>query len=137
MFDRVARGARDIDDKRGGTEMKKTDIITKINSLITEHMLEHFDAVPQDTDMKVAELRDLLTDVEVAVAEATAPPVVRLADVCKELGKDPKTVRARMRRLYADEDAADLPQPIADAGQRWTFAEEAREAVVALVLNED
>lgn len=116
---------------------KKADIITNINSLITEHKLTKFDAVPEDTEMKVAELRDLLSDVEEAVAEATAPPVVKLAEVCRELGKDPKTVRARLRRVYAGEDAANLPQPIDDAGQRWTFREEDREAVVAMVTNED
>lgn len=117
--------------------MKKTTIIANINSLIADNELENFDAVAEDTEMKVAELRDLLSDVEEAVAEKTAPPVVKLADICKAHDKDPKTVRARLRRLYADEDAKDLPQPIADAGQRWTFNEEDREAVEALVLNED
>ncbi len=116
--------------------MKKPEIIAKINKLIADHDLD-FDAVAEDTEAKVTELRDLLSDVEAAVAEKTAPPVVKLADICKELGKDPKTVRARMRRMYAGEDAANLPQPIADAGQRWTFPEDAREALVALVSNED
>ena len=68
--------------------MKKSDIITNINSLIAEHDLD-FDAVDENTEMKVAELRDLLTDVEDAVAEVEAPPVVKLAEVCRELGKDP------------------------------------------------
>lgn len=116
--------------------MKKSTIISRINDAITEHDL-NFDLVEEDTKAKVAELRDLLTDVEEAVAEVTAPPVVKLADVCKELGKDPKTVRARLRRMYAGDDAADLPQPIADAGQRWTFPEESRDAVVALVTGDE
>lgn len=115
--------------------MKKQTIITRINDAITEHNLD-FDLVEEDTKAKVGELKDLLADVEDAVAEATAPPVVKLSEICRAHDKDPKTVRSRFRRMYAGEDAADLPQPLPDSGQRWTFAEEDREAVEALVLGE-
>lgn len=114
--------------------MKKLTIIENINAAITEHDLD-FDIVAEDTKAKVAELKDLLADVEDAVAAATAPPVVKIADICRDAGKDPKTIRARLRRMYASDDAADLPQPIADSGQRWTFAEEDRDAVIALVTD--
>jgi hypothetical protein len=114
--------------------MKKNALITKINSTITDHDLD-FDLVAEDTKDKVATLKDLLADVEDAYAETVAPPVVRVSDLCKEHGKDPKTVRARLRRLYNAEDISDLPVPV-EGKQRWTFAEDAREAVEALVLNE-
>ena len=117
--------------------MKKSAIITKINGLLETNDEIDFDLVEEDTELKVAELKDLLSDVEDAVAEATKPPVVRVSDLCKEHDKDPKTVRARLRRLYDADDAdPDLPEPIEGAKQRWTFAEESREAVTALVVNE-
>jgi hypothetical protein len=115
--------------------MKKAEIITAINTLITEHDLD-FDIVAEDSKAKVGDLKDLLADVEDAAREVAAPPVVRIADLCREAGKDPKTVRNRLRRLYSGDNAADLPQPLADAGQRWTFREEDREAVEALIINE-
>lgn len=113
--------------------MKKADIITRINSLITEHDLD-FDAVPEDTDTKVGELKDLLSDVEDAVQSATT---ITVAEIARELGKDPKSVRSRLRRLYDGEGAEDLPQPVKGAGNRWTFHEDDREAITALVANED
>jgi len=117
--------------------MKKLDLINAIDAELTANPDLDFDTVPEDTDMKVKDLKDLLSDIQDAVAEAAAPPVVKIAEVCRELNIDPKTVRARLRRLYAGDDAKDLPQPLTDAGQRWTFAEEDAEAVKALVANEE
>ena len=117
--------------------MKKADYITKINAAITEHKLgKKFDAVPEDSDMGVKDLKALLSDVNDAAEAAQGPPTVTVAELCAELELEPKTVRARLRRLYADEDATDLPQPIDGAGQRWTFPEDQREALTALVKNE-
>jgi hypothetical protein len=115
--------------------MKKADTIDAINLALTDNPDIDFDVVPEDTDMKAKELTDLLSDINDAVAEAKKPPVVKIADVCRELKVDPKTVRARLRRLYAGDDADALPQPLTDSGQRWTFAEDDREAVKALVAN--
>jgi hypothetical protein len=114
--------------------MKKLEIINAINDAITEHNLD-FDLVAEDTKEKVKALKDLLDDVNDAAAEAAKPPVVKLADLCKEAEKDPKTVRARFRRMYADENAKDLPQPIADSGQRWTYNEADRDAVMSLITD--
>lgn len=117
--------------------MKKADYITKINAAITEHKLgKKFDAVPEDTDTGVKDLKALLSDVNDAAEAAAGPPTVTVAEIAKAHDLDPKTVRARLRRLYKDEDATDLPQPIDGAGQRWTFPEDQREALEALVINE-
>lgn len=70
----------------------------------------------------------------------TAPPAgntFTVAALCKASGQDPKTVRSRLRRLYAKDDANKLPQPVKDAKQRWTFAEANREAVVAMIASSD
>ena len=115
--------------------MKKSTLITKINDAITAHDLD-FDAIDEKTELKVAELKDLLSDVEDAAKEAAAPPVVRVSDLCKEHQIDPKTVRARLRRLYNADDVSSLPVPVEGAKQRWTFAEDDRAAVEALVTNE-
>ena len=112
--------------------MKKALIITKINSLIAEHDLD-FDAVPEDTKDKAKDLKALLSDVEDAVAVAIAPPTVTVAAIAKAEGKDPKTVRARLRRLYKADDISDLPVPLEKG--KWTFHEDDREAVEALVVN--
>lgn len=114
--------------------MKKAEIIAKANTLIAEHNLD-FDLVPEDSKIKVDELKDLLADLEEAVAEATAPPTVTVAEIARELDKDPKTVRARLRRLEKAEDNS-IPPTIEGAKQRWTWNEEHREAVTALVANE-
>ena len=111
--------------------MKKAQLIKTINSLITDNDLD-FD--PAAKDATVADLNDLLADVEDAVAEAAGPPVVKVADLARELGKDPKTVRARLRRMYKSDDAADLPQPI-QVG-KWVYREEDRDALTELISTE-
>ena len=117
--------------------MKKADIITKINTLLTDNPDLDYDEVAEDSKVKVAELKELLADVETDIAEAAKPPTVTVAEIAKANDKDPKTVRARLRRLYEAEDAdPDLPQPIDGAGNRWTFHEDLRDAVTALVVNE-
>jgi hypothetical protein len=113
--------------------MNKSQKIERINSLIADNKID-FDAVDPDVKMKASEVTDLLADVEEAVAELNAPPTVTVAALCKEAGKDPKTVRARLRRMYAADDTSDLPVPVTGK-QRWTFAEDDREAVEALIAN--
>lgn len=116
--------------------MKKADYIAKINAAITEHDVD-FDLVEEDTKLKVPDLKDLLSDVEDKVAEANKPPTVTVAEIAKANDIDPKTVRARLRRLYDAEDAdPDLPQPLEGAGNRWTFHEDLRDALTVLVVNE-
>ena len=112
--------------------MNKNAMIAKINTAVADHDLD-FDKIAKDTDMTAAELKDLLADVNDAVAEATAPPTFRIADLCRDLERDPKAVRASLRRMYGKDDAASLPQPIADASLRWTYLEEDREAVTSLI----
>lgn len=113
--------------------MKKNDMIATINTLIADNADIDFDQVPEDTKMKVSDLKDLLADVEDAVAEAAQPPVVKIADLAREVERDPKTVRAQLRRMYQKDDAADLPQPVEGAKQRWTFHEDDREAVLEMI----
>lgn len=113
--------------------MTKPKMIAAINAKITEHNLD-FDLVPEDTKEKAKDLKAMMSDVEDAVAIATAPPTVTLASIAKAEGKDPKTVRSRMRRLYKADDTSHLPQKLV-AG-KWTFHIDDTEAVRALVLNE-
>lgn len=116
--------------------MKKSKRITVINVLITDNPDINFDLVPEDTKEKANDLKALHDDIVEAIAEANKPPVVTLSEICKEEGKDPKTVRARTRRLYDCEDPdPDLPETLDGYGNRWTFHEDNREAVRALVLN--
>ena len=116
--------------------MKRKDLITTINVLITDNPDIDFDAVPEDTKEKAKDLKAMLADVKEAVEEANAPATFKLSDVCKANDKDPKTVRARFRRLDKNDDEA-LPPVVEGAKQRWTFLEDQREAVEALVINED
>lgn len=111
--------------------MKKSKMITKINGLIKKHKLD-FDPAVDDTS--VADLKALLSDVNDAVAEATAPPTFKLSELVAELEKDPKTIRARFRRLDNNNDES-LPPTVEGAKQRWTFLEKHRKAVTALVVN--
>jgi len=69
-----------------------------------------------------------------APKEKTAPDVnrVTLAALARELKKDPKTVRARFRRMYDQDADKKLPQPI-DSRQRWTFNVADRDALTALI----
>jgi ribosomal protein L24 len=66
-------------------------------------------------------------------AAPQTPKTIKLADIAREMEKDPKAVRARFRKMYAGDDAAKLPQPLKGAGSRWTFAAKDRAAVEALV----
>ncbi len=81
------------------------------------------------------------TAVEAKVAKPKAEKPVgntfTVAQLCKVEGKDPKTVRSRLRRLYDRDEAKVLPQPVANAKQRWTFTEAQREAVAALINGND
>ena len=60
-------------------------------------------------------------------------PRITVAALAKEAGKDPKAIRAKLRRMYAKDDANKLPQPVAGSKQRWTFAESQRDAVMAMI----
>lgn len=111
--------------------MKKTELIETTNALIKTHDLD-FD--PATDDMKVADLKDLMSDVQDAVPAEEAPSFT-VAALCKDAGRDPKTIRAKLRRMYAKDDC-ELPQPIEGASQRWTFDEEHRDAITALISND-
>jgi len=58
--------------------------------------------------------------------------VVTLADLARELGRNPKVIRAKLRRIYNDDELGptDLPKPI---GDRWVFARNERDAVLELI----
>ena len=61
----------------------------------------------------------------------TAPATFYLADLAKEMHKDPKAVRAKFRRLWAADDTSGLPT-ITDK-KRWQFAETDRDRVTELI----
>lgn len=56
---------------------------------------------------------------------------VTIAELARELGRNPKVVRAKLRRVYDDADA-DVPKPI---GDRWKFARDEREALIELITS--
>lgn len=64
------------------------------------------------------------------------PTKLTIAALSRELEKDPKTVRARLRRLYDQDTEKKLPQPIDNAAQRWTFNIADRDALVSLITVE-
>ena len=66
---------------------------------------------------------------EKALPDATK---VTLAALSRELKKDPKTVRARMRRMYDQDTDKKLPQPV-QGRQRWTFNVADRDALITLI----
>ena len=60
------------------------------------------------------------------------PATFYLADLCKELGKDDKNVRAKFRKLYEKDDADQLPTVVSD--KRWEFNEVDRDRVTELIV---
>lgn len=58
---------------------------------------------------------------------------VTIAQLARELKQDPKAVRARLRRAYDQDTEKKLPQPVANARQRWTFDVKDRAALVAML----
>ena len=64
-------------------------------------------------------------------ADTPKPATFYLADLAKEMHKDPKAVRAKFRRLYNADDTSGLPK-ITDK-KRWQFAESDRDRVIELV----
>lgn len=64
--------------------------------------------------------------------EVKAPETVKLADIARAEGANPKAVRARFRKMYAADDTSHLPQSV-KGGSRWTFASKDREALAKLV----
>lgn len=88
----------------------KAKLEARIEAMRTDLELEALDSKPED-------------------ASGDDPDVVTLADLARELGRNPKVIRAKLRRLY-NGDNAELPTPI---GDRWTFARDAREAVLELI----
>lgn len=82
--------------------------------------------------MKTNKALKPLKEVNEKPATPMAPDGVRVADVARDLKLNPKQVRARLRKLYRDADVrASLPAPVAN--HTWTFREEDRDAVVALI----
>lgn len=66
---------------------------------------------------------------------ADDPSKITIAALSRELKKDPKTVRARLRRLYDQDTDKVLPQPV-EGGQRWTFDVSKKDALLALIAND-
>jgi Rieske Fe-S protein len=66
---------------------------------------------------------------------ADDPSKITIAALSRELQKDPKTVRARLRRLYDQDTDKVLPQPV-EGGQRWTFDVSKKDALLALIAND-
>lgn len=65
------------------------------------------------------------------------PKTFKLADLAREMDKNPKAVRARFRKMYAGDNASDLPKQPVGGGSRWTYAASDRDAVVALMNSVD
>lgn len=66
-----------------------------------------------------------------AKSNGSVPEGVSVADLARDAGKNPKVVRARLRRVFANGKTKDLPKPIDKS--RWLFAEKDRKAIAALV----
>ena len=66
--------------------------------------------------------------------QATAPATITLANIARDVcDKNPRTVRMRFRKLYAEgKDTSALPQPVSGAS-RWTFKASDQDALVALI----
>lgn len=62
----------------------------------------------------------------------TAPEVVKLAVIARELELNEKQVRGKFRRLYAADDTSHLPV-LVKGGSRWTFAAKDKQAVIDLI----
>lgn len=66
-------------------------------------------------------------------AQDAASDVFTLAEAARDLGKNPKAVRGRFRKLYDAEDTSSLPKTVKGAKSRWVYRIEDREAVNALI----
>lgn len=66
----------------------------------------------------------------VTTSSTTGEPstTLRLVDILKATGKNPKVVRAKLRKLYA-KDATDLPKPLA----YWVFCKSDEQRVIELI----
>jgi hypothetical protein len=71
-------------------------------------------------------------DVPADEPKKDAPELVAVADIARELGLNPKVVRARLRRLYASGRISELPAP--QTG--WTFLPRDREAITRIIKND-
>lgn len=67
--------------------------------------------------------------------QAPAPTTFSLADAARDLGKDPKAVRSRFRKLYAADDTSALPERVVGGKSKWVYRIEDREAVDTLISN--
>ena len=75
----------------------------------------------------------LKTDKPTVAKTETKVETIAVAALARDNGKDPKQVRARLRRLYADPaKASKLPKPITMG--KWVFNASDMEAVLELVL---
>lgn len=69
-----------------------------------------------------------------ATTETTTEGGVKVTDICKKHGMNPKHVRARLRRIYRNPDnAGKYPKQLVPGS--WVFAEKDRKAAEAMVLS--
>jgi len=61
--------------------------------------------------------------------KAPAPKTFTVSDIAGDANK--KVIRAKLRRMYAGENAATLPKPVSET--RWEFANKDRAKVRKLV----
>ena len=64
------------------------------------------------------------------VAKTSNGKVITVATLARETGQNPKIVRARFRRLYAN-GGKNLPKPVKDEG--WTFSIKDRAKLLTIV----
>lgn len=86
----------------------------------------------KDTKVVVKAKATPKADKEPKVADD--PTKFTIATLSRELGKDPKTVRARLRRLYDQDTEKKLPRPI-EGRQRWTFNVSDKDAMTKILAS--
>lgn len=86
----------------------------------------------KDTKVVVKAKATPKADKEPKVADD--PTKFTIAMLSRELGKDPKTVRARLRRLYDQDTEKKLPRPI-EGRQRWTFNVSDKDAMTKILAS--
>jgi signal recognition particle subunit SEC65 len=63
------------------------------------------------------------------------PTKFTIAALARELEKDPKTVRARLRRMYDQDKDHVLPRPV-EGRQRWTYNVSDKDAMTKILSAE-
>lgn len=85
-------------------------------------------------DAKVPVVKAKATPKAPKEAVADDPTKFTIAALSRELKKDPKTVRARLRRMYDQDTEKKLPRPI-EGRQRWTFNVSDKDAMTKILAS--